>query len=178
MRKALMIGVLALVLSIPLAGVASAHGTTKGTKAATYPTTHQATYKQIYVAHLSGDQQVPPVSTTAQGVAIFWVSPDGKQLHYYLLVANLKNAKMAHIHLGNTGQNGPVVAPLFDSMTPVSTTGVLATGMITASQLEGPLAGHPLSDLLAAMATGGAYVNVHTTQHPDGEIRGQTTLVG
>jgi CHRD domain len=127
---------------------------------------------------LSGDQQVPPVSTAAQGAAVFWQSPDGKQLHYYLLVANLKNATMAHIHLGKAGQNGVVVLPLFHSMTPISTTGVLATGTVTASQLEGPLAGHPLSDLLAKMAAGGTYVNVDTTQHPDGEIRGQTTLVG
>ena len=94
------------------------------------------------------------MSTDAQGVAISWLSPDGKQLHYYLLVTNLKNATMAHIHLGKAGQNGAVVLLLFHSMTPISTTGVLATVTVTASQLEGPLAGHPLSDLLAKMAAG------------------------
>ena len=123
MRKALMIGVLALVFSIPLAGVASAHGTTKGTHQVTYSTTHPVAHQQIYVAHLSGDQQVLPVFTDAQGVAISWLSPDGKQLHYYLLVTNLKNATMAHIHLSKAGQNGAVVLLLFHSMTPISTTG-------------------------------------------------------
>lgn len=172
MRKTLIIGVLVLVLSIPLGGVASAHGTTQGPKAGTQMGTQMPAHPQVFVAYLSGDQQVPPVTTSAQGLAIIWMSPDGKTLHYHVLVANLKDATMAHIHLGKAGTNGPVVVTLFHSMTPVSTTGVLAAGTATASQLEGPLAGHPLSDLLAAMTTGGAYVNVHTKQHPDGETRG------
>ena len=40
--------------------------------------------------------------------------------------------------------------------------GVLATGTITAADLVAPLAGHPLSDLVAAIQSGHAYVNVHT----------------
>ena len=33
-----------------------------------------------------------------------------------------------------------------------------------------------LADVLGAMATGGAYVNVHSTNHPGGEIRGHVTV--
>ena len=36
--------------------------------------------------------------------------------------------------------------------------------------------GEDLADVLGAMATGGAYVNVHSTQHRGGEIRGQVTV--
>jgi hypothetical protein len=61
---------------------------------------------------------------------------------------------------------------------------VLAEGTITAANLIGPLAGHPLSDLIADMESGGAYVNIHTNDgvaptntgpgdFPGGEIRGQ-----
>jgi hypothetical protein len=33
-----------------------------------------------------------------------------------------------------------------------------------------------LADMLEAMAAGGTYVNVHTTQFRGGEIRGQVTI--
>jgi hypothetical protein len=33
--------------------------------------------------------------------------------------------------------------------------------------------GKTLEDLVAAMDSGETYVNVHTAEHPDGEIRGQ-----
>jgi len=50
---------------------------------------------------------------------------------------------------------------------------VLAEGTITAANLVGPLAGLTLNDLLDAVKAGNAYANIHTTQNPGGEIRGQ-----
>jgi hypothetical protein len=50
---------------------------------------------------------------------------------------------------------------------------MLADGTITAANLVGALAGQPLSALVEALSSGGAYVNVHTQQNPGGEIRGQ-----
>ncbi|HEX9320215.1 MAG TPA: CHRD domain-containing protein [Nitrososphaeraceae archaeon] len=38
--------------------------------------------------------------------------------------------------------------------------------------------GKSLTDLKTAMANGDTYVNVHTKNHPDGEIRGQIKLKG
>ena len=139
-----------------------------------------------FVAHLSGDEEVPSVATLAQGQAIFHLSKDGNELEYRLIVANIENVVASHIHVGATGVNGPVVAFLFGSVPPGGgrSDGVIATGTITAANLVGPLAGHPLSDLIAAMRAGNTYVNVHTNDgvaptntgpgdFPAGEIRGQ-----
>jgi hypothetical protein len=56
--------------------------------------------------------------------------------------------------------------------------GLLSQGTITASNLTGPLAGHPLSDLIDIMDNGTAYVNAHTKNFPLGEIRGQVGSAG
>jgi CHRD domain len=42
--------------------------------------------------------------------------------------------------------------------------------------LKGPLAGKHVSDLIKLIEDGNAYANVHTRQHPNGEIRGQLSL--
>lgn len=48
-------------------------------------------------------------------------------------------------------------------------------GTIIADMLEGPMEGLAISDLLSAMKNGSTYINIHTEQYPDGEIRGQIT---
>lgn len=131
-----------------------------------------------YKASLSGAEMVPPVKTQATGGVLFDFSPDGKALHFNLSVRNLADATAAHIHLGAKGKEGPVVATLFPSGTsakekPGKFSGVLAQGIITAANLEGPLKGKALSDLEAEIQAGNAYVKVHTRKHPDGELRGQ-----
>ena len=131
-----------------------------------------------FVAHLSGDEEVPPVATQAQGQAIFHLSKDGTELSYELIAANIEDLVMSHIHLATAGQNGPIVAWLYPSAPPPQLIpgrfdGLLAEGTITAADLVGPLAGKPLSDLIDAMREGGTYVNIHTVQYPAGEIRGQ-----
>ncbi len=50
--------------------------------------------------------------------------------------------------------------------------GLLAIGTITKADLVGPLQGENISDLVNITKSGNAYVNVHTTQRPAGEIRG------
>lgn len=131
-----------------------------------------------YRTHLTGDEEVPAVETQAQGQAIFKLSADGETLHYRLIVANIEDVLMAHIHLAPAGENGDVVVWLYPDGPPPQLIegrfqGVLAQGEITTADLVGPLAGQTLDDLIAAFNNGTAYVNVHTVANPGGEVRGQ-----
>lgn len=134
--------------------------------------------KRNFTAHLSGEEEVPPADTEAQGQAIFRLSKDSSELSYKLITANVENVVQAHVHLAPAGANGSVVAWLYPSSPPAEllpgrSDGVLAEGVITADDLVGPFAGGDLSDLMEAMRAGNTYVNVHTNQVPGGEIRGQ-----
>jgi len=129
-------------------------------------------------ATLSGKNQSPPIDTPAHGRATFTLSTSGKSIRYSLYVTDIDSVSMAHIHIAPAGQEGPVAVWLYPSHPPAVVkkgkfTGVLATGTITASRLEGPLKGKTIADLVQEIKNGNAYVNVHTTAHPAGEIRGQ-----
>ena len=129
-------------------------------------------------AHLSGDNEVPPVETRAVGQAIFQFSKDGSLLYYRLIVANIEDVFMAHIHLAPEDSNGPVVLWLNPDgpppmLIPGRVNGVLAEGTVDSEDLVGPLAGMDLEDLALAMEMGLTYVNVHTSAFRPGEIRGQ-----
>ncbi len=137
-------------------------------------------------APLSGQNEVPANASKARGTAIFDLSADGSKIEYRLIVANIDNVTMSHIHLAPKGQNGSIVAFLFGPVAAGGgrSNGILATGTLTAASLIGPLAGQPLSALIDAMRTGNAYVNVHTNDGvdppntgpgdiPGGEIRAQ-----
>jgi CHRD domain len=149
---------------------------------------------------LSAAEEVMPTgivnTSKARGNAIFQLNAAGTELSYKLIVANIDNAFMAHIHRGPAGTNAPIVVWLFPS-TAVSPgplgagrlDGVIAEGTITAANFIGPLAGQPMSALLAAISSGNAYVNVHTNDgvsptntgpgdFPGGEIRGQVEQRG
>jgi hypothetical protein len=132
-------------------------------------------------APLSGDEQVPTVDTNARGNSILHLSKNGDELDFKLIVANIENVTQAHIHCGAEGVNGPIVVFLFP-FTPAGVTanGVLSSGTITnadviptPSSAECPGGVANLDQLVAKLRSGGAYVNVHTTAHPGGEIRGQ-----
>jgi len=146
----------------------------------TFATASAAVANENYVAHLSVKEQVSAetVDSRAQGQAIFRVARDAQSIHYQLNVAGLENGFMAHIHQAPAGANGPVVVWLYPAAPPPQQIdgrfdGVLAAGTITAANLVGLLAGQPLEALLQVIRSGNAYVNVHTTAYPAGEVRGQ-----
>jgi hypothetical protein len=82
------------------------------------------------------------------------------------------------------GENGPMVIDLgwyiaagFGTLTPTATGfHVLVSGIVTEMQgaydMTGTTGMTP-GDVFHAMEDGHCYVQVHTTQHPHGEIRGQ-----
>ena len=141
---------------------------------------------QVFVANLSGFAEVPPRQTDASGAVVVSLNPDGESLHYRLSVSNLQDITAAHLHLGLKDENGPIVVPLLgqgapgDAATPPSgvADGIIAEGDISADNLTGPLADTPLVVLMELLRSGAIYANVHTTQYPGGEIRGQMQGVG
>lgn len=136
--------------------------------------------------HMRGQHETPPHETQAQGQAIFQVSPDRLSVSYRLIASNIQNVVASHIHKAEVGVPGPAVVFLYGNA-PAGAgrhNGVLATGTLRAENLIGPLAGQPISALIALIESGEAYVNVHTNDgvdppntgpgdFPAGEIRGQ-----
>jgi hypothetical protein len=131
----------------------------------------------IFVADLTGAGEVPPRSTGAVGKAGFYV--DGNTVDYTIEVHGITSITGAHIHSGAAGSNGSIRIALYPgpgtNFAPTATgavDGVLISGSFDASQVTGI----SYDELLDQMRAGTAYTNVHTTQYPGGEIRGQVRL--
>ena len=137
----------------------------------------------VWVAKLLGKFETPPHVTPAHGVAIFFV--DENVVHYMIVVARISNVVMAHIHCGAPGVAGPIGVTLFMH----APAGGPFHGVLIRSSFTGPDAGNKcgwttLADVVNAVSSGNAYVNVHTNDgsgvpnkgpgdFPGGEIRGQ-----
>ena len=129
---------------------------------------------ETFTAKLMGSDEVPAVQTSGKGEVVFKLSADNKSMTYKLKVRELENITAAHIHSGMKGENGPPLVGLFSGPKKEGLlNGELSKGTITEKDLLGPLTGKALGDLVTMIKSGRAYVNVHTVQSPDGEIRGQ-----
>lgn len=128
-----------------------------------------------FTALLNGTNERPAaVTTLGTGAAAFTVN--GGTVNYIVTFSRLTGAPtMAHIHgAGNANQVAGVLVD-FPTASQTSNTGVL-TGSFTAANIRGASGQPPISldSLFTLLRTSNAYVNVHTTQFPGGEIRGQT----
>ena len=135
-----------------------------------------APFDTDFASDLSGNQEVPPVATQATGGARFDVIDLGggrREIKFRLGVFNIDNVVAAHIHLGCPGENGDVVAFLFSGGPTGEVNGRLSQGTIRRNHLVGPLQGASVQTLVEEMESNCTYVNVHTTDWPGGEIRGQ-----
>jgi hypothetical protein len=131
-----------------------------------------------FVAGLTGSQEAPVVDTNSTGTASFVVASNGS-ITYLINVTAMTNVTQAEVNLAEQGKNGPIILTLFSSKAPLSNiTGVLSQGNISSANLEGPMDGKQLSSLRDIMQQGSAYVNIRTTQNPNGEIRGQLGFAG
>ena len=194
MKKILALLLLAILamLALPQVALAGEHG--RNTSQAHHPDTnddhndhddddheggeHENQVNTSFRIRLEGDQSVPPVDTTSFGFAKIQLV-DNTTLRFTLIVCNIANVTRAHIHVSAAGTNGPVVIGFFEEpIYPFSTThgcSLLSAGIRTPSDLTvHPEAGiNNWTDFVHALQTNNTYVNVHTTAHPGGEIRGQ-----
>lgn len=105
---------------------------------------------------LSGNNEVPPVTTSASGDGSINVAAD-KTVSGSLTTQGM-TATAAHIHEGEAGKNGPVVISLTKD---AGDKWVVPDGTkFSDAQYESYKAGK-------------LYFNVHSVAHKDGEIRGQ-----
>jgi len=117
---------------------------------------------------LSGSQEVPPVSTTATGVADVSVvltkcpaaTSSATDCPTVVGTVSVSGAvpTAVHVHLAPAGQNGPVIVTLVPRGDSVWTVPPATT--ISRDQYQ-------------AWWDGNCYVNVHTAANPGGEIRAQ-----
>jgi hypothetical protein len=139
---------------------------------------------RLFFAELSGYEEVPALSTTGRGW--FAASIRGNTIAYKLHYETLEGGEVhqGHIHFGQKAVNGGVSAFLCSNLgnAPAGTPAcppapATVSGTIEASDVVGP-AGQEIDpgeidELIAAIQAGVTYANVHTTQFPAGEIRGQ-----
>lgn len=107
-------------------------------------------------AKLSGNEEVPPVSTSASGTSTIEVKSD-RTVTGSVTVSGM-TPTASHIHDGGAGKNGPVIVPLTKSGD--NTFNVPAGTKLTDAQYDEYKAGN-------------LYVNVHSATHPNGEVRAQ-----
>lgn len=128
----------------------------------------------IYRAPLTGEAQVPPVSTPASGTLTLTVAADGSSVAYVLEVATITDLTVARLHEGRAGTNGPTIVTIYGGPGKSGTfSGVVTRDTFTAADFEGPLQGKKVADFAALIASGQVYLNVGTSAHITGELRGQ-----
>ena len=131
-------------------------------------------------ATLGGGDETPApgLLTGAVGAATIWVDAANEDILVTLSLFNFATGTTAgHIHVGPRGIAGPVV---INFPIPAGRTGdlPLTFRVGAAAFVARPEIGiNTMADAIQAIVGGGAYVNIHTSQYPAGEIRGQLTLV-
>jgi len=131
---------------------------------------------QKYFTPLTGMEEVPPVNTNGTGIALFDLLDN--HINFKVNVTMLKNIQSAQIYRGEFGQNGEIIISLLNSSSPIDVhNGTLVKGQLTAKDLVGSLKGKTINELVQLFNNTKAYLNIHTEQYPNGEIRGQITTV-
>lgn len=140
---------------------------------------------QRFVARVHGLCQVPSISTSAQGAFEAVIDDTARMITWTLTYQNVETpVEQAHIHLGERHTNGGISVFLCTNLGngPADTqacpeTTATISGTITPDHVVGPeeqgIAATEFEEIVQAIRAGAAYVNVHTTTYPAGEIRGQ-----
>jgi len=143
--------------------------------------------------HLVGYQETPAtINSPGSGEFTAKIHSDGSAIDYELTYKDLSSTVLqSHIHFGRPGLTGSIVLFLCTNLTPPmgvptpqscpETSPATITGTLTAANVipsAPPPAGQGIdpgaagfAEMIKAIRAGAAYVNVHTTNHPSGEIR-------
>jgi hypothetical protein len=146
----------------------------------------QESNSRVYVgARLSSLNQVPAVLAQSSGRFEASINPDAT-ISFSLTYENMSSQVMgAHIHFGASRTNGGVAVFFCGGPKPACPASGTLTGVITAADVSVLPANNPdsvipqgiapgdLAGLFQAIRTGNTYVNVHTANFPNGELRGQ-----
>jgi hypothetical protein len=133
-------------------------------------------------AVLDGYQELSPASSVSTvGNGEFKAKVRSEEIQYELRYGDLEGGTVlfAHIHFGERATNGGVSAFLCGggSKPACPTQPATVTGTIVPSDVVGPtsqgIAPGEFDELVRAIRAGATYANVHTTQFPGGEVRGQ-----
>lgn len=135
-------------------------------------------------ARLDGYQEVPPVSTAGEGRFVARIDRRDGTITYELSYDGLEGAvTQAHIHFGPPAVAGGISAFLCTNLgngpagVPACPESGTVSGTIDAADVIGPvpqgIGPGELDELVAAIREGAAYVNVHSSLAPAGEIRGE-----
>jgi CHRD domain-containing protein len=134
-----------------------------------------------FTATLSSANEVPPTqnpTTAATGNATYTVLDGGTAVSYTVTFSGMSSKPSAgHIHVGTSSEAGGVVVP-FAIPADAGTSGTI-TGSFTGASVVGrstpsqTIVTGDMNSMLSAMRASATYTNLHTTLHPDGEIRGQ-----
>lgn len=141
--------------------------------------------EEVYVK-LKGFEEVPAVSTPASGSFAAKINWHDRTIVYRLKYSRLRgDVLQAHMHFGARGTNGGVGVFLCQTDLQTDPAGLAPRcpqsgqirGVITASNVIGPraqgISTGEFAELVDALRNGLVYVNVHTTRHEGGELRGQ-----
>ena len=111
-----------------------------------------------FVANLDGTQEVPAVTTSARGLGAFHYALGQTTLDVNVQLTSLSSDIIgAHLHAAGVGVNGPVIIDL--------------GSLISGNRIQGTVT-LTIPDLIQIF-NGNVYVNIHTIDYPNGEIRGQ-----
>ncbi|MCU4674110.1 CHRD domain-containing protein [Catenovulum sp. 2E275] len=113
----------------------------------------------LFTFNLSGEQEVPTVDTEAMGYGYATYNSSTNILDLKVKTMEADDTNAAHIHTGRIGTNGDVAITLIQ--------GLDSSEWMTE---ENTVIDSTTAQILM---DGGHYVNLHTTENPSGEIRGQ-----
>jgi hypothetical protein len=136
-------------------------------------------------AQLISFNQVPAVLATSHGDFQAEINADNT-ISFELSYSEMSSpVTQAHIHFGASRTNGGIMVFLCGGAKPACPASGTITGTLTAadvsvlpvgnadSVIPQGIAPGDFAGMLEAIQSGNSYVNVHTTNFPSGEIRGQ-----